>query len=100
VVRLKKLAVAVVLPEMSKVGFSSSSIPFTVVALRKGYSMMKATPTHLVFPRAFQSHCFGFSDREPTAVKNRESGVFGGKFGKAPMQEEDRRARSQLSPMA
>jgi hypothetical protein len=47
--------------------------------------MVKAT---LSPPRAFQS------------VKNRESGAFGGKFGKAPMQEEDHRVRSQLSPMA
>jgi hypothetical protein len=57
-----------------KVGFSSGSSPFTVVALRQAYSMVKAT---LSPPRAFQS------------VKNRESGAFGGKFGKAPMQEEE-----------
>jgi hypothetical protein len=68
-----------------KVGFSSGSSPITVVALRQAYSMVKAT---LSPPRAFQS------------VKNRESGAFGGKFGKAPMQEEDHRVRSQLSPMA
>jgi hypothetical protein len=34
------------------------------------------------------------------AVKIRKCGVFGGKFSNAPMQEEDRRVRSQLSLIA